>query len=453
LDGKILIVDDDTGILQTARVVLRQNFKTVEIEQNPAKIPFLLNNHLFDVVLLDMNFSAGDTSGKEGMQWLAKVKSVDPQCQVIMITAYGEINLAVKAMKHGATDFVVKPWENEKLLATAVAAFNHRKSSLEVIELRSRQKEFVSMLGQPEAVVWGKSGVMNSIQKTARKVGETDASVLILGENGTGKEVLAREIHQLSPRKEQPFIKVDLGAIPHTLFESELFGHRKGAFTGAHQDRTGRFELASGGTLFLDEISNIPQELQAKLLSVLQNRVIIPVGSSKETPIDIRLIAATNAELGSLVASGEFREDLLYRIRTVEITLPPLRERSEDIEDFVDHFLNIYSARYRKNITTIAPDAIEYLMKYSWPGNIRELQHSIERAVILTDSTSLKKRDFLLQGSELKKQTSDSMKLDDVEKQAIIDAINKFGGNLSKAARELGLGRTTLYRKIQKYGL
>lgn len=453
IEGKILIVDDDTGILQTAKVVLRQNFTTVQMEQNPAQIPYLMNTHHFDVVLLDMNFSPGIPEGKEGLQWLEKIKALDQNCQVIMVTAYGEINLAVKAMKYGATDFVIKPWENEKLLATVIAAFKYRKSAQEVLDLKSRQREFLHLLGQQEEMIWGESEGMASIFKTIQKVSATEASVLILGENGTGKEVLAKTIHQLSPRHEQPFIKVDLGAISSGLFESELFGHKKGAFTDAHQDRTGRIELASGGTLFLDEIGNITPEFQIKLLSVLQNRVIIPVGSSMEIPINVRVISASNADINTMIQSGLFREDLLYRLKTVEITLPPLRERKEDIQAFADHFIKVYSAKYRKPTMSLAGDTIQYLQAHSWAGNIRELQHAIERAVIMSDSAVLKKKDFDLQITKVKSDSADSLKLDDVERQTIIDAINKFGGNLSKASLELGLGRTTLYRKIQKYGL
>jgi DNA-binding NtrC family response regulator len=355
-------------------------------------------------------------------------------------------------MKYGATDFVVKPWENEKLIATVNSALNYRKSVQEVGRLKSKQIELSQLLSANENIVIGESELIKQLFKTVEKVANTDANILILGENGTGKEVIAKAIHQISSRSNAPFVKVDLGAISSTLFESELFGHKKGAFTDAHQDKAGRFEIAHSGTLFLDEIGNISPELQAKLLSVIQNRIIIPVGSSKEIPIDIRLICASNLDLNEMAKNQEFREDLLYRLKTVEIILPPLRKRKEDIPLFIQHFLRYYSYKYRKPQMKVDKQTMDFLKNYDWPGNIRELQHKVERAVILSDNENLKKGDFNLK-PETFKTRPETLNLDEVEKEAIKEAISKSNGNLTKAAKELGLGRTTLYRKIQKYGL
>ncbi len=453
ISGNVLVIDDDPDILQTARVVLRPQFGKVETESNPQKIPFLLNHNKYDVILLDMNFRAGETSGSEGLSWLQTIMEKEPNQNVIMMTAYGQIKLAVEAMKIGACDFVVKPWENEKLLATVYAAINLSKSRKEVAQLKSTQAKLSQVLSQPSTEIVGESDSLREVFTTVEKVAATDASVLILGENGTGKELAAKAIHNQSPRVERVFIKVDLGAIPETLFESELFGHVKGAFTDAKEDRAGRFEVASGGTLFLDEVANLSLPLQAKLLSVLQNREIFRVGSNQAIPIDIRLVCATNASLQELVSEKKFREDLLYRLNTVILKMPPLRERRDDIPLLAKHFVGVYGQKYRKPDIALAKEAYPYLQKYQWPGNVRELQHAIERAVIMSDDSVLRKTDFILGDFSTSAEKPKSVNLDEVEKQAIQEAINKNRGNMSKAAKELGLGRTTLYRKIQKYGL
>jgi len=451
--GNILVVDDDPDILHTARVVLKQKFEKVLTEGNPQQIPYLLNNHHFDVVLLDMNFTAGATSGKEGLHWLREIISIKPGANVIMITAYGQINLAVEAMKQGAIDFVVKPWENEKLQATVYSAYNLSESKQEVERLKSSQAKLKQVITDQPVEIIGKSTAMEEVFSAIDKVAETDANILVLGENGTGKEVIARAIHNQSLRKEEAFIKIDLGAVPESLFESELFGHMKGAFTDAKNDRAGRFEVASGGTLFLDEIGNLSLSMQSKLLTVLQNREVIRIGSNKPIPIDIRLICATNIPLHELVAEKKFREDLLYRFNTVEIRLPSLSERIEDIPILLEHFLKMYSQKYRKSGLTISREAIKQLQKYKWPGNIRELQHATERAVIMGEDTVLQKNDYILSYVQTATPMAEPINLDEMEKKAIAEAIKKHKGNMSKAAKELGLGRTTLYRKIEKYDL
>jgi two-component system, NtrC family, response regulator HydG len=453
LRAKILVVDDDVDILTTARVVLRQKFESVETESNPQKLNFLLNHNHYDVILLDMNYSAGKTSGKEGIQWLEKILEVNPSQQVIAITAYGDINLAVDAMKHGAADFIVKPWENEKLEATVFASFQHSVSKSELSQLKTRQSHISRVLSMPETEIVGNSPALKTVLKTAIKVAATDANVLILGENGTGKELIAKEIHRNSIRKDQPFIKVDVGSIAPTLFESELFGHKKGSFTDAREDRIGRIELAQGGTLFLDEIGNLPPALQSKLLSVIQNREVTPVGANKAVKVDVRLISATNIDIHDAAQQGIFREDLLYRVNTVEITMPALRSRLEDIPLLANHFLAVYVARYRKAPMTIHPEAIKYLQKYSWPGNVRELQHALERAVIMSERTELTKTDFILTSKRQSPEKAEMLTLEEMERHAIVRAIQKYQGNMSKVAKELGVGRTTLYRKLEKYGL
>lgn len=446
----VLVVDDDQDIIQSARVALRQHFNQVSTESNPAQLPYLLNQKSPDVVLLDMNFTADVTKGSEGLFWLAKILEAHPSVSVIMVTAFGDVKLAVEAMKIGAVDFVVKPWDNEKLIATVNAAYHLSKSKHEVAKLRSHQIRMTEMYTQPDFEIVGNSNEMAKIFSMVSRVAGTDADVLILGENGTGKELIAKSIHRQSARSQGPFIKVDLGTIPFHLFESELFGHRKGAFTDAKQDRVGRFELASGGTLFLDEIGNLPLDQQNKLLSVLQSREIVPLGSNKPIPIDIRLVSATNRPIHRAKEEGTFREDLLYRINTVEIHLPPLRNRLDDIPVLLDYFLRAFNRKYNKAIT--ADDGLEEILKaHHWPGNIREFQHAVERAVILCDGSSITKNDFQFSDNI---QTSGGLtSLSEVEKKAIEETIKINEGNLSKAARELGLGRTTLYRKIMKYNI
>ena len=415
----------------------------------------LLQNENYDVILLDMNFTLDATSGVEGFLWLEKILQIDPSAVVILITAYGDVEIAVKAVKAGATDFVLKPWQNEKLLATLSSALNLRYSRLEVDKLRSRQKQLSDDIDQKYHNMIGVSPAIRKVFATIDKVAATEADILILGENGTGKELVARALHRQSPRADEVFISVDMGAIAETLFESELFGHMKGAFTDARENRPGRFELASGGTLFLDEIGNLSLAMQAKLLSVLETRKITRLGSNAPRDIDIRLICATNMPIYDMVARNDFRQDLLYRINTVEIQLPLLRERQEDIALLVDHFLAKFAKKYQKSITGVSAPALKKLERYRWPGNIRELIHTLERAVILSESQMLQPADFLFPDTEKEAEgvVFDNYNLEDVEKTVIRKALKKHEGNVSHAAGDLGLTRTSLYRRMEKYGL
>jgi DNA-binding NtrC family response regulator len=453
--GNILIVDDNEDLLLAARLFLKQHFSLVHTEQDPEKIPVLLQNENYDVILLDMNFTLDATSGVEGFLWLEQILQIDPSAVVILITAYGDVDIAVKAVKAGATDFVLKPWQNEKLLATLSSALNLRYSRLEVDRLRSRQKQLSDDIDQKYHNMIGVSPAIRKLFATIDKVAATEADILILGENGTGKELVARALHRQSPRAGEVFINVDMGAIAETLFESELFGHMKGAFTDARENRPGRFELASGGTLFLDEIGNLSLAMQAKLLSVLETRKVTRLGSNAPREIDIRLICATNMPLYDMVTRNEFRQDLLYRINTVEIQLPPLRERQEDTALLVDHFLGIFSKKYKKSITGVSAPALKKLERYLWPGNIRELMHTLERAVILAESQMLQPADFLFPDTEKEVEgvVFDNYNLEDVEKAVIRKALKKNEGNVSHAAKDLGLTRTSLYRRMEKYGL
>lgn len=453
VNAHILVVDDDTDILLTARMVLKQQFSDIQTESNPHRITDLLQANRYDLVLLDMNFTAGFTSGKEGLRWLKKIRKAAPDTHVVLMTAYGDIGLAVKAMKEGATDFVVKPWENEHLQATVLSAVQTAAPSLPGQEeaapspLRSVRR---SQIDAPTII--GESPAMQRVFQTIAKVAATDANVLILGENGTGKELAARSLHLQSPRAAKPFIHVDLGAISESLFESELFGHKKGAFTDAREDRAGRFEAAQGGTLFLDEIGNLSLPLQAKLLTALQSRSITRVGSNQAIPVDVRLVCATNMPLYQMVQEKTFRQDLLYRINTVELELPPLRERAGDVAILAQHFLQIYTQKYNRDGFAIPATIMRRLEQYRWPGNIRELQHALERAVIMEDAESLMPQDP--PGSSTPEpEPDDDLNLEEVERKAIMTAIHKHQGNISQAAKELGLGRTTLYRKMNKYGL
>jgi DNA-binding NtrC family response regulator len=453
--GNILIVDDNEDLLLAARLFLKQHFSLVHTEHDPEKIPTLLQNENYDVILLDMNFTMDSTSGVEGFMWLDKVLQMDPSVVVILITAFGDVEMAVKAVKAGAIDFVLKPWQNEKLLATISSALNLRYSRLEVDKLRSQQRQLSEDIDQRYHDMIGKSPVMQHVFATIDKVAETDADVLILGENGTGKELVARALHRQSKRAGEVFISVDMGAIAETLFESELFGHKKGAFTDAREDRPGRFELASGGTLFLDEIGNLSLAMQAKLLSVLEARKVTRLGSNKPREIDIRLICATNMPIYEMVARNEFRQDLLYRMNTVEINLPALNERREDISLLVDYFMKMFAKKYQKAISGISAPAFKKLQKYQWPGNVRELRHTLERAIILAESPMLQPSDFLFPESEkeIEGVVFDSYNLEDVEKAVIRKALKKHEGNISHAAKDLGLTRTSLYRRMEKYGL
>lgn len=451
--GKILMIDDDEDVLLAAKMLLKKQNHHVIIEKNPNKIPFLLNNDTYDVILLDMNFSKDITSGKEGFYWLEKILEKDPQSVVILITAFGDVEMAVKALKQGATDFVLKPWQNEKLISTISTAIRLRQSYSEVDKLRKAKVMLEEQISKPFGEIIGESPAIKDVFGLVEKVAKTDANVLILGENGTGKELIARAIHQRSLRKDNSFVSVDMGAITETLFESELFGHKKGAFTDAREDRPGRFELANGGTLFLDEIGNLSLSLQSKLLSALQARQVTRVGANQATPVDIRLICATNMPLHQMVKEGTFRQDLLYRINTVEIKVPPLADRMEDIPLLAQHYLDHYAKKYHKSVSTISPGATDKLKRYAWPGNIRELQHSIERAVIMTDSPSLQESDFLFSRPVSSSASPETLNLDEVEKAAIVKALSLYSGNISKAADELGLTRASLYRRMEKYGL
>ncbi len=455
VNARLLIVDDDTDILLAAKMFLRQHISFVHTEKNPQNIPALLQNENYDVILLDMNFSRDATSGKEGFHWLNVILEHDPAATVIFITGYGDIELAVQGIKEGATNFLLKPWDNKKLLATIETSLRIRESRVELESLKSRQKVLISDQNQHHSNIIGSSPAMQKVMKIAYKVAATDANVLILGENGTGKEVLARSIHRASARRDNVFVSVDLGAITESLFESELFGYKKGAFTDAKEDRPGRFEVATGGTIFLDEIGNLSQSLQSKLLSVLQTRKVVRLGSSKEIPFDVRVICATNMPLYQMVNENKFRQDLLYRINTVEIKLPPLRERLEDFVPLTEHFIKQYAKKYKSPQKRISAGTMKRLQKHSWPGNIRELQHAVERAVILSESNILEPHDFFIAENETQEDnfTPDNMNLEEVEKVLVRKVIDKYGGNISRAAKELGLTRASLYRRIEKYGL
>ncbi len=450
--AKILVVDDKEDVLVAARLLLKQYAAQIDTERNPQRIPYLLNNNNYDVILLDMNFTQDMTSGKEGFHWLEKILDHDPDATVILITAYGDVELAVQAVKAGAVDFIQKPWQNEKLVATVTAAYRLRQSRLESGRLRVQQKQLSADLDQRFHDIIGQSSVMQDVFKTITKVADTDANILLLGENGTGKELVARALHRQSLRKEQVFISVDMGAITDTLFESELFGHVKGAFTDARDDRPGRFEVADGGTLFLDEIGNLSLPLQAKLLRVLESRTVTRVGSNKAQQFDNRLICASNRNLNRLADEDLFRQDLLFRINTVEIHLPPLRERLKDIPLLAEHFLEKFNIKYSKNIVGFTAATFNKLADYHWPGNIRELRHAVERAVILSESKLLETEDFICSSKD-EEVEGEQYKLDKLEKTAIQKALRKHSGNVTHAARELGLTRTSLYRRMQKYGL
>jgi DNA-binding NtrC family response regulator len=450
----ILIVDDDEDVLLAAKLLLKKQDMNVEIEMNPNKIPFLLNNNSYDVILLDMNYSKDTTSGKEGFHWLQKVIELEPAAVVIMITAFGDVSMAVQAIRDGASDFVLKPWQNEKLLATINSSIRLSKSYKEVEDLRQTKSALVKDLSTGSEIL-GNSSAMKNVFAIINKVAKTDANVLILGENGTGKELVAREIHKQSLRDGNAFVTVDMGALSESLFESELFGAKKGAYTDSKEDRAGRFEIAHKGSLFLDEIGNLTAPLQSKLLSVLQSRQITRLGSNKAVSIDIRLICATNMPLYDMVEENDFRQDLLYRINTVEVHLPSLRERLDDLDTLSNHFIEMYAKKYRKPIKKIASATLKKLEKYHWPGNIRELQHAIERAIIMSDGNALQPDDFffLSQKEDTQSIGSNSYNLDEMEKAMVQKALDKHGGNISKAAKELGLTRASLYRRLEKHGL
>jgi DNA-binding NtrC family response regulator len=453
--GRILVVDDDPGVLTAARLLLKRHFSAVQTESDPSRLPDLLGGR-FDVVLLDMNFAIGANTGAEGFKWLERCLALDPATVVILMTAYGDVGTAVKAIKAGATDFVLKPWQNEKLLATVTAGLQLRKSRDEVLQLKERNRELGTVRQSGAGRIVGGSAAMARVLEVVRRAAPTDANVLILGENGTGKELIARAFHEQSARRSEVFVSVDLGAVSESLFESELFGHRKGAFTDARDDRAGRFQAASGGTLFLDEIGNLPTQLQGKLLRVLEERTVTPLGSDQSKPVDVRLICATNRPVAVMCRSGEFREDLLYRINTIEVTIPPLRERAEDIAALVGHFVGVYARKYGLMAKQVTPGALERLEAHSWPGNVRELRHAVERALIMSDAPVLDARDFLFSAEgagEADELDLEELKLDAVEQHVIRRVLVKHAGNVSRASRELGITRASLYRRMEKYGL
>jgi len=453
--GHVLIVDDDEDVLFAAEMLLGEHVSQVQTETRPQRLPELLASERFDLILLDMNFTQDLTSGQEGLLWLDRILDLDGTMSVVMITAYGDIELAVQAIKKGACDFIVKPWQNEKLLATAFAALSLCRSRREAKTLRSRQQQLSADLDQPYQDFVGDAPLIRQVREVIDKVATTEANVLITGEHGTGKELVARAVHRRSHRGGEVFVSVDVAALSDSLFESELFGHVKGAFTDARESRPGRFELASGGTLMLDEIGNLSPALQAKLLTVLQSRKVTRLGSANAHEVDIRLICATNVSLPDKVAQGEFREDLLYRINTIEIPLPPLRRRREDIPALAHHFLTGYSCKYQRQITGIGSATLNKLRAYHWPGNVRELQHAIERAVIMSSSTSLQPGDFSFadSGDGGPSLPLDTFNMEEIEAVVIRNALAHFGGNISRVARELGISRPALYRKLERYGL
>lgn len=452
-EGNILIIDDDPDIQITAQMILKKHYLNIDTIDDPRELKNIDNWDFYNLVLLDMNFSPGATSGEEGLRWLEHILKQNPTMIVIMITAYGDVDLAVKAMRIGATDFIMKPWDNKKFKATVDTGYKLSISQKKLKQAQSTKQTLAKDIDQSYSQIIGNSKIMNELFTTIDKVAATEVNVLILGENGTGKELVAREIHRKSERSDEVFINVDLGSISENLFESELFGHVKGAFTDAKEDRTGRFEMANGGTLFLDEIGNLNFPLQSKLLTAIQKKEVQKVGSANSIPIDVRLISATNMPLKSMVEEDKFRQDLLFRINTVEIHIPPLRERTEDIPDLVHHFFETYKNKYRKNQLSIKSNAIKDLQKYHWPGNIRELQHIIERAVIMAEGKEIRPKDFILDQKKNIETNINTLNLEEVEKQTILKALKKHNYNLSAAAKELGLGRTTMYRKMNKYEL
>lgn len=453
MKGNILIVDDNKNVLSALRILLSDYFENIVLLTSPNTLMSELRDKNPDVVLLDMNFSAGINSGNEGLFWLSEIKKADEELPVVLFTAYADIDLAVKALKGGATDFVVKPWDNAKLLATLQSAYSLRQSRKEVKKLREKQSVLNRDIQKEEDICWGKSPAMQRLLTMIKKVAVTDANVLITGENGTGKELIAKMIHRYSPRAAETLIIVDMGAVTETLFESELFGHVKGAFTDAKADRSGKFEAADGGSLFLDEIGNLSYPLQAKLLSALQTRHITRVGSNKSISVDIRLISATNKNLFKSVKKGEFREDLLYRINTIHLEVPPLRERREDIPQLADFFLRRLARKYGKSDLKLGEKALCKLESYAWPGNVRELEHAIEKAVILSDNQELQPNDFYMRTPDETSFVVESFTLEEMEKILIEKALRKYDNNISAVAAELGISRPTLYSKIRKYEL
>ncbi|KAB7528577.1 MULTISPECIES: sigma-54-dependent transcriptional regulator [Flavobacteriaceae] len=449
-DAKILVVDDNKSVLSALEILLQFEYKSVQTLFNPNQISSFPNMEEMDIVLLDMNFSAGVNTGNEGLFWLNEIKKKSPNTSVIMMTAYGAVDLAVKALKQGASDFVLKPWNNERLMTTVQSAYELRKSKQEIHNLKKKESNLKQVINEDKNFIIGQSKALSSVLNLVAKVAKTDVNVLITGENGTGKELIARELHRLSARKNEVFIGVDMGSIAENLFESELFGHVKGSFTDAKEDRAGKFEAAHQGTLFLDEIGNLSLQMQAKLLSSIQNRAVVRVGSNTSSQVDIRLVCATNCNLEQMVADGLFREDLLYRINTIHIEVPPLREREGDVLVLADFFLKKFAHKYDKPGLRINNVAQEKLMEYQWPGNVRELQHTMERAVILSDGNVLKPTDFLLHAKPMQSLDHQPLTLNEMEQQMILRALDQHDGNYSAAAEQLGISRQTLYNKLKK---
>ena len=451
--GKILIVDDNEDVLFALNLLLEPYTEKIKVATTPDRIEYFMTTFHPDLILLDMNFSRDAISGQEGFESLKQILQIDPQAIVIFMTAYADTDKAVRAIKAGATDFIPKPWEKDKLLATLTSGMRLRQSQQEVSILKE-QVEVLSGQNTSENDIIGESSDMQEVFTTINKLSNTDANILILGENGTGKDVIARLIYRCSPRYGKPFVTIDLGSIPEQLFESELFGLEKGAFTDAKKSKAGRMEVATNGTLFLDEIGNLSLPMQSKLLTAIEKRQISRLGSTQTVPIDVRLICATNADIRQMVEDGNFRQDLLYRINTIEIHIPPLRERGNDIILLADHFLDRYTRKYKKKIHGLTREAKNKLLKYAWPGNVRELQHTIERAVILGDGSMLKPENFLFHTtSKQKKEEEVILNLEQLERQAIEKALRISNGNISRAAEYLGITRFALYRKLEKLGL
>lgn len=442
--GTILIVDDNKGVLASLELLLENYFSKILTASNPNQITALLTTHRIDVVILDMNFSAGINNGNEGLYWLGHIRQMAPTLPVVMLTAYGDVELAVKALKNGAADFLLKPWDNQTLIDKVTEAYRSRKAPERTAKV-DRAEGFEMLVGRSPAML--------QLMKVVSKVARTDANILITGENGTGKEILAREIHRLSPRGARPMLNVDMGAISESLFESELFGHERGAFTDAHESRPGKFEAANGSSLFMDELGNLPLPLQTKLLTVLQSRNVTRLGSNKVIPVDIRLISATNKDIPEMVKQGMFREDLFYRINTIHLELPPLRERGDDILLFIDCFLGKFTSKYQRQEIRIHEQTVEKLRSYHWPGNIRELQHTIEKAVILCEGSVIRPKDILVKQTWQPQATATVPNLEEVERRAIETAILQNNGNLTAAAEQLGVSRQTLYNKLKRFKL
>lgn len=452
LAGHLLVIDDDADIIASARLLLKRKVQTFSSINDPHALPDFLHQHAVDVILLDMNFTLGENSGRSGLEWLGFIKKNYPDIVVILMTAFAGVELAVNTMKAGATDFVIKPWSNEKLLGTLHAAFSLAQSRRENQILNQHNHALRNAISSSTPVFIGETPAMQELLRKINRCAPTDANVLILGENGSGKELVAREIHRRSARADQVFMAIDMGAIPDNLFEAELFGYKKGAFTGAQENRSGRLLAANGGTLFLDEIANLPMHLQVKLLRVLEQRQVTPLGDENPRALNVRVIAATNASTLQLHNEQQFRQDLLYRLNTVELTLPPLRERAEDIPLLLDYFLGIYAQKYQRKKPLVNRAALQTICTYSWPGNVRALSHAVERALVLSDKDNLDAHDFAL-GEIPENTATTTLHLETLERTAVEAALKKHNGNISHAAIELGLTRTALYRRMEKYGL